>query len=121
MNLAKLALVAAGAGVAGWVIENTVAPPRNARLVPGLPFLPVYAAGGVAIALLAPHLQNQGPAARAVIYGSTLTGLEYATCKLDRATGGKTWDYGGGCIDLPHAALWAVMGLLAESAIATME
>jgi hypothetical protein len=122
VKLSTIALAALGSGVAGWILENTLFPPRSARLLgPGVPFLPVYAAGGALVAVLSPYLKAQPAVVRAAAYGASLTGLEYAVCKVDRATGGKTWDYNGACIDVPHAALWAALGLVIERVVEKLE
>jgi len=116
MSLPTVVLTALGAGVAGWALENAFftepGKPRYSALLPGVPFLPVYAAGGAAIALLQPSIDHMHPAARALVYGGTLTALEGLAGAAERSEGRLSWDYGGSPIDLPHAAAWAVLGLL---------
>lgn len=117
MSWSTVLLAAAGTGIAGWVLENVAFGPRYSAHLPGVPFLPVYAVGGATIALLAPHLSAMDPAGRALIYAGTLTGVEALAGYVERAQGRKSWDYGGSPVDLPHAALWGGLGLLAESMI----
>jgi uncharacterized membrane protein len=117
----------AGFGVAGWLLENALDhKPHNSALFQGhtIPFLPVYGVGGVAIALLAEHMGDVHPLARAAIYGATLTGLEFAACQIDRRVlDSCSWDYGhsdcqdplAGCIDAPHTLLWLLMGIAGEA------
>jgi uncharacterized membrane protein len=111
-------------GVAGWALENSLSDtPRYSQLFGGVkaPFLPVYAAGGAGVMMLAPTLkaQNLPWAVRGAIYAGAMTGVELAACYLDRGTfGAKSWDYKdggfGGCVDLKHALAWGALGLLAE-------
>lgn len=120
MNAARIALVAIGTGVAGWALENVfeqisapkdVRPPvRYSAVLPGVPLLPVYAAGGAAVAILQPHLASMSPIARALVYGATLTAVEAGAGYLERSQGRMSWDYGGSPVDLPHAITWAVLG-----------
>lgn len=120
MNAGRIALVALGTGVAGWALENLVeqltAPPeakppiRYSMNLPEVPFLPVYAAGGAAVALLHPYLENMHPIARALVYGGTLTAVEAGAGYLERSQGRMSWDYGGSPVDLPHAVAWTVLG-----------
>lgn len=119
-SLSTALLVALGSGIAGWALENAVhqalSPPneplRYSALLPGLPFMPVYAAGGALVYLMKPHVRDFHPAARALVYGGALTLLEGAAGSLDRANGQRSWDYGDGrVVDLPHAAIWALAGL----------
>lgn len=113
----KVFLTALGAGVAGWALENALFGPRYSQIFGQdvrVPFLPVYAAGGVALALAAPHLQTLAWPVRGAAYGAMLTGIEGLSGLAERAQGRMSWDYGGGVIDLPHAVAWAALGLLAE-------
>jgi hypothetical protein len=142
--LAKAALF----GVAGWAAENALYGPRYSAMWQGrkIPFLPIYAAGGVAVLALAPKLANVPMIGRAAAYTALLGGLEYAGCQADRKIfNGRSWDYEestaqltkeltagtlehtletknaklskatDGCVDLKHAALWGLLGLLAEN------
>ena len=87
-----------------------------------MPFLPVYGIGGLLVYYAAPRIEDSPMMVRAGIYGASLTLLEYGACKADRALGGRpAWDYGGGaCVDVPHAATWAGLGLAVEAAARSM-
>src|SRR5271166_6453024 len=123
-----LAAYAALFRAGGWAIENVLSKePRYSALFKGerVPFLPVYAFGGAAVMMLAPHLReaNLPWYARAAIYAGTLSGIEYAGCLLDREVlEACSWDYSQkacaepsrGCVNFGHAALWGMLGLLVE-------
>lgn len=118
MNTSEVLLVAAGAGFAGWALENVFFGPRFSSIMPdGFPFLPVYAVGGAAIALVEPHIEDQPSAIRFSVYAGMLSGVELAAGALERSQGRMSWDYGGTPVDLPHALAWGALGLLAEGAI----
>lgn len=118
------ALAAVLAGVAGWAGENTLetvrapksAPPetRYSAHLPGVPFLPVYAAGGALLSLLTPTIQSAPWPLRGLAYAGALTALEAGSGYAERAQGRQSWDYNGKPADLSHAALWGALGLLAE-------
>lgn len=120
MGIGRIALTALGTGVAGWLLENILEqcvapagqppPARYSMHCRGIPFMPVYAVGGAAIAALAPHLSNVHPIGRAITYGATLTAVESIAGHLERARGRMSWDYGGSPIDLPHAIAWTALG-----------
>jgi uncharacterized membrane protein len=113
-------------GVAGWAGENILYGPRYSPVFQGhkIPFLPVYAAGGLAVIATAPRIAGMNPLLRALIYAGIGTAIEYAGCQLDRSVfDGRSWDYGDidglaeqtdGCISWRHSALWGGLGLLAE-------
>lgn len=117
---------AAVAGVLGWAGENALYGPRYSQVWRGrrVPFLPVYAAGGGAVAALAPRLAGLPFPVRGAIYGATAMGIEFLGCQIDRRFfGARSWDYEGkdalaektgGCVDWKHSLLWAGIGLLAE-------
>lgn len=126
-TMKSLALAAAGYGVAGWMAENTFFGPRQSALFDGIavPLLPSYAVGGTAVALLAPKLiEGDVPWYwRCGAYAVLLSGIEWAGCRIERdSLGACNWDYTGqhcsnpraGCIDLSHAFLWGVLGLVVE-------
>jgi uncharacterized membrane protein len=127
-SVSDIAVKALAFGVAGWALENVLFGERYSAVWSGakVPFLPVYAFGGAAIALAAPHLKasNVPMAARAALYAGALSGIEYAGCQIDRRTfKACSWDYSNqlckvpaeGCVDLEHAGLWGVLGLLVET------
>jgi uncharacterized membrane protein len=114
-------------GFGGWMLENSAIGPRYSSLFGGLavPFLPVYAAGGLAVHAAAPVLKNwQMPWwGRALAYAAGLSAIELVGCRFDRdVLHGCAWDYSGnrciaperGCIDLKHALLWGALGLAVE-------
>jgi hypothetical protein len=122
-----LALRAAGFGVGGWIVENTLFGPRFSALFDGIkvPLLPVYAAGGLAVQALAPSLRKQAWWVRFLAYAGTLSAIELAGCVADREVlGACSWDYSRracqkplrGCVDLKHAAAWGALGLVVEAA-----
>ena len=114
-------------GIAGWVAENALCPEdRYSALFRGhrVPFLPVYAAGGVAMTSAAPHLAKLPTLARGLSYAAIGTVVEYVGCKIDREVlAARSWDYGrrdalartsSGCVNFAHSALWGGLGLVAE-------
>lgn len=113
-------------GVAGWAGENLLFGPRYSPVFQGhhVPFLPVYAAGGLAVMAAAPRVSRWSMLARAALYAAIGTAVEYAGCQLDRRVfESRSWDYGkldglaaetDGCISWRHAALWGALGLVAE-------
>ncbi len=113
-------------GVAGWAGENVLFGPRYSPVFQGhrVPFLPVYAAGGLAMMAAAPHVAGWSMLARAAVYAAIGTSIEYAGCRLDREVfEARSWDYGqldgladstDGCISWRHTALWGVLGLVVE-------
>jgi hypothetical protein len=123
--------VAAGllGGALGWAVEAVCFPePRYSKAFGGdhVPFLPVYAAGGAAIAAVSPYLENRSFLERAVVYGAGITALELGACALDRSLPGEPrWNYSPegthqnllGCVDFKHSAAFTVMSLLFEKAV----
>lgn len=114
-------------GVFGWMLENTLWGPRYSSLFGGIavPFLPVYAIGGLVAEASASRLKEAGLPwwGRALAYGAGLSAIEYAGCRIDRGVlGGCAWDYTGnrcleparGCVDLKHAIAWGMLGLAVE-------
>lgn len=113
-------------GVAGWAGENILYGPRYSPVFQGhkVPFLPVYAAGGLAIIAAAPRFANRSFLFRAIAYAAIGTAIEYAGCQLDRKVfDGRSWDYGkidglaettDGCISWRHSALWGALGIVTE-------
>ena len=113
-------------GLAGWAGENLLYGPRYSPVFQGhkVPFLPVYAAGGLAMIAAARPLAGKNMLLRALTYAVLGTAIEYAGCQLDRKVfESRSWDYGkldgladttDGCISWRHAALWGGLGLVAE-------
>ena len=107
-------------GVLGWLIEMAwTGGPRYSRALGGpdlaIPFLPVYALGGVVVGHLSPKMRGKGPLERLITYGLALTGVELGACAIDRWTGGESWSYDGDCIDLEHSIIWTALALATES------
>ena len=113
-------------GVAGWVAENALCgQDRYSAIFRGakIPFLPIYAANGVALTAAAPYVSKWPILARGLAYAILGTGVEYVGCRIDRQLLTRSWDYGRddslsrlseGCVDFTRSALWAGMGLIAE-------
>lgn len=107
-------------GFSGWAIENVLfaspGQPRYSALLPGVPFLPVYAVGGAVLAGVEPFVRKSklGVVGKFLVYGALLGGLEAVAGYAERWEGRQTWDYDGAPTDLKHAALWGVVGVLSE-------
>ncbi len=70
-------------GVAGWVAENALSDSdRYSALFRGhrVPFLPVYAFGGIAMTSAAPYLDKWPTLARGLAYAILGTGIEFVGC-----------------------------------------
>ena len=126
-NIGDTLAKATAFGVAGWVAENALGDhDRYSALFRGarIPFLPVYAFGGIVMTTAAPHIHTWPTVARGLAYAILGTAVEYAGCKLDRELlHARSWDYGqrdalarssDGCLNFAHAALWGGLGLIAE-------
>jgi uncharacterized membrane protein len=112
--------------VAGWAAENVLFGPRYSPVFQGhrVPFLPVYAAGGLAMLTAAPHVASRSVLTRALVYAALGMAVEYAGCRLDRDVfEARSWDYEqrdglavstDGCLNWKHSALWGGLGLLVE-------
>lgn len=114
-------------GVAGWVAENALCQEdRYSPLFRGhkVPFLPMYAAGGLAMTGAAPYVAKWPVLARGLAYAIVGTGVEWIGCKIDRVLlRSHSWDYGPrdalsraseGCVNFSHSMLWGGLGLIAE-------
>jgi len=114
-------------GVAGWVAENALSDhDRYSAIFRGhrVPFLPVYAAGGVVMTGAAGYLEKWPTIARGLAYAILGTAVEYVGCHIDRSLlQSRSWDYGQrdalsrsseGCVNFAHSALWGGIGLIAE-------
>jgi uncharacterized membrane protein len=114
-------------GIAGWVAENALcSEDRYSSLFKGhkVPFLPVYAAGGIAMTGATPYISKWPTVARGLSYAVIGTAVEYVGCKIDRELlRSRSWDYGQrdalarsseGCVNFAHSALWGGLGLIAE-------
>lgn len=129
MTLPPSILAFVGFGVGGWVLENVVfgslSQPRYSKAFGGarVPFLPIYALGGLAVLRAAPKVETLPWPARVAIYGVGLSALEYVGCNIDRALPGpSSWNYTasagaeplGSCVDVKHALMWGGLGLAVE-------
>lgn len=125
MDLSRALLFGLGSGVAGWVLENlTSEEPRYSKVFGDgtrIPFLPIYAVGGALVAATAPEIRALTVPARALVYGGGLTALEALAGRTERALGRRSWDYRGDVVDLPHAALWSILGLGLEAIVLRSE
>ena len=115
-------------GVAGWVAENALChTDRYSAVFRGakIPFMPIYAANGVALTFAAPYVSKWPILARGLAYSILGTAVEYAGCRIDRALlgGQASRNFGRddalargteGCVDFTRSALWGGMGLIAE-------
>ena len=114
-------------GIAGWVVENALcSQDRYSSLFKGfkVPFLPIYAANGVAMTGMADFVSKWPTLARGLSYAVVGTAVEYVGCKIDREIlASRSWDFGkgdalarssDGCVNFAHAALWGGLGLVAE-------
>ena len=113
-------------GVAGWVAENALCrTDRYSSIFRGakIPFMPIYAANGVALTAAAPYVSKWPLLARGLAYAILGTSVEYVGCKIDRLLLTQSGDYGrddalarlsDGCVDFTRSALWGGMGLIAE-------
>ena len=114
-------------GFGGWVVENALCEQdRYSTVFRGakIPFMPVYAANGIALTALSPYVSNWPIIARGFAYGLLGTAVEYAGCQIDRKLlGGQSASYASvdaltrlseGCVNFTRSALWGGMGLIAE-------
>lgn len=115
MKARGLALAAGGFGLAGWMFENSFFGPRNSAVFGGLavPWLPSYAAAGSLALLTAPAMRRSGLPWywRGAAYAALASGAEWTGCHLER-------ENLGACVDLPHALLWGILGLVVEKSTA---
>jgi hypothetical protein len=124
VNLGRILAIALASGIAGWALENALAPKQGGNWSKAfggrrVPLLPVYAAGGAAVALATPHLSGLSVPARFGVYAAGLSALELGAGALDRTLPGRpSWSYGlaGAVVDVPHALAWGGLGLLVEAA-----
>ena len=82
-----------------------------------VPFLPVYGFGLVLIYLIQPFAQQQRWFIRPLIFGGSLTVLEFfAGVFVNLILKTRLWDYSGGFfnlyghVDLVHTVYWAILG-----------
>jgi uncharacterized membrane protein len=126
-NMGELIQKVAVFGVAGWLAENALCgQERYSGLFRGakIPFMPIYAANGVALTAVAPYVSKWPTLARGLTYSVLGTAIEWVGCQIDRKLlSSQSWDYGRndalsnltvGCVSFTRSALWGGMGLIAE-------
>lgn len=119
-------------GIGGWLIENALCGDRYSAVFRGnkVPFLPIYAANGVALSSAAPYLSNWPIFGRGLAYAAIGTLVEYLGCQVDRRllstqsfAPGQGFGFdgadplmsaSGGCVNFTRSALWGGLGLVAE-------
>jgi len=113
-------------GIAGWVAENALCQQDHYSPVfrgHRVPFLPIYAANGLAMGAAEPYISKWPTLARGVSYAAIGTFVEYLGCKIDRELLNVQAGYGqadalarasDGCVNFTRSALWAGIGLVAE-------
>lgn len=124
--------IAAGllGGLFGWGLHIAATPNQHPySRVWGkapIPLSPIFVVAGAAIAAAAPHLQHLTLAQRAAVYGLGATGLELASCAIDRQTfDTPAWSYSPkgstqnllGCIDIKHTLFWTALALAFEQIV----
>jgi len=122
-NLAQMFKVGLLSGVGGWAIDNAYTGPHHTGYswVMGgqetkIPFMPVYAVGGITLSQIVPFVQERSFFERFAIYGSSLGFVEWSACKLDRSLGRRSWDYSGSCTDIEHIVAFGLVAMLIEPA-----
>ncbi len=125
-NVGEIITKVAAFGVAGWALENALCGDRYSSLFRGqhVPFLPIYAANGVALTWAAPYLSSWPTLGRGLAYAALGTAVEYVGCQIDRRIlSQQPMIYGGGdalsrvsdgCVNFTRSALWGGFGLIAE-------
>jgi hypothetical protein len=130
LNIGEIISKVAVFGVGGWLLENALCGDRYSSLFRGqnVPFLPVYAANGVALTTVAPYVSSWPTLGRGMAYAALGTAVEYVGCQIDRKllsqhTAFGPGGFGGpdalarasdGCVNFTRSALWAGLGLVAE-------
>lgn len=116
-RLFKIGLIS---GFAGWAIDNAYTGSHmgyswvTGGEKTGIPWMPVYAAGGIALSEIVPRVQGWSAPERVLAYGLSLGALEWGACKLDRSLGRCSWNYSGACTDVEHIAAFGVLSLILE-------
>jgi uncharacterized membrane protein len=129
LNVGDLVSKIAMFGIAGWVFENALCGDRYSSVFRGakVPFLPVYAANGVALTAAAPYVASWPIFGKGLAYATIGTAVEYVGCQIDRKIleqraafspgfGGADAlaRMSGGCVNYTRSAMWAGLGLVAE-------
>lgn len=107
-------------GFAGWLLENVYREkPAFSKAFGGakVPFLPVYAIGGLSVLLLSEKIKDYEAWQRFIIYAAATTGVEFVAGQIDRMDGKKpSWDYDGAVVNLGYSLMWAGAALAIEKA-----
>jgi hypothetical protein len=130
MNVGEIITKVAAFGVAGWALENALCGDRYSSLFRGqrVPFLPIYAANGVALTAIAPRVASWPTLGRGLAYAALGTAVEYVGCQIDRKLLSQRIAFGpggfggpdalarasDGCVNFTRSALWGGLGLVAE-------
>jgi len=130
MNVGEIITKVAAFGVAGWALENALCGDRYSSLFRGqrVPFLPIYAANGVALTAAAPYVASWPTLGKGLAYAALGTAVEYVGCQIDRkflsmrpsiygaygAGGDALARASDGCVNFTRSALWGGLGLVAE-------
>jgi len=127
LNVGDLLSRAALFGISGWVLENALCGDRYSTLFRGskVPFLPLYAANGVALTAAAPYVSSWPVFGKGLAYATIGTAVEYIGCQVDRKLLAQraSFGFGGndalahasdGCVNFMRSALWGGLGLVAE-------
>lgn len=128
-NLGDYVTKAAIFGFAGWILENAVCGDRFSGVFGGgkVPFLPIYAANGIALTSLSSYVSNWPTLGRGLAYATLGTAIDYAGCQIDRKLlsqrAGQGGGFGGsdslfhmsdGCVNFMRSVVWGGMGLISE-------
>lgn len=130
LNVGEIVSRTALFGIAGWVFENALCGERNSSLFGGakVPFLPIYAANGVALTAASTFVKNWPAFGKGLAYAALGTTIEYIGCQLDRKILEQRTSFNprgfiaddalfrasGGCVNFTRSALWGGFGLIAE-------
>lgn len=131
LNTGEIVSKAAAFGLVGWVLENALCGDRYSSAFLGhkVPWLPLYAANGIALTSVAPYLSSWPIFGRGLAYAALGTAVEYVGCQVDRKLlsqragvygggfGGSPdalFQASGGCVNFTRSVLWGGLGLVAE-------
>lgn len=128
-NVGEIVSKTALFGIAGWVLENGLCGDRYSAMFQGskVPFLPVYAANGVALTAAAPYVSSWPTFGKGMAYATIGTAVEYIGCQINRKILAQRAAFSpgfgspdalagasGGCVNFTRAALWGGLGIVAE-------
>jgi hypothetical protein len=130
-NTGEMVSKAAVFGLVGWALENALCGERYSQAFAGhkVPWLPVYAANGIALTGASSYLSSWPMFGRGLAYAAIGTAVEWAGCQIDRkllsqragVPGGgfagsadALFEFSGGCVNFTRSVLWGGLGLVAE-------